>query len=316
LQNDYNSVGETGAPWHEAAPGLRPTPGAGHSSQQSGGFTLIELLVVIAVIAILAAMLLPALSRGKLKATQAACMGNQKQHALAFTMYSDDNANWIVPFGDGGGFWYGKVVVFAGESPDQVMNQWILPGLGKGDGGMNTGNPLFPYNPNTASFHCPGDTRYKLPVGPPLTVGWAYDSYSKTQNVGGETGNNYDGAGIPMSMAGTYFKTTEITSPSMTFAFIEDADSKGYNVGTWVIKWNVTGNSFVWGDAPAMYHGNINTFAFADGHVESHKWLDPVIISAGLKAASGVNINGNWNGPFAGPDYQYVYEHYRMPTWR
>jgi len=262
---------------------------------------LIELLVVIAIIAILAGLLLPALSLAKLKATGAACLNNQKQHLMASAMYADDNQNAIIPSAysvngvllgmAGGGYWLGPTQPIVGIGISEALAlKWVTEGIQQG--------PLAKYGLVIGSYHCPGDTRRRNPVG----RGWAYDSYSKADPM---NGGGWNGP--------VFKKFTEVSQPANTFMFIEEADSRGYNIGSWVLETKTPG----WIDVFAIFHGNWSTFGYADGHAAGHKWRDPLTIEAARKAGKGIDNVIFWKGGDKNnPDFVWVWDGYRHPNWQ
>jgi len=222
--------------------------------ESSGGFTLIELLVVIAIIGILAALLLPVLSKAKARARSTFCLSNLKQLQAAWEIYTGDNGDALV----------------LNIDADDGTGDWVsLPGswtLGNAYLDVTTTNiengALFPYVKSAAIYHCPTDKS---------TV-TSDASLLRTRSYGLQMWLNG-------TEEGTYYlrratRASQIRNPSKVFAFL-DVSEWLIDSGVFCIEPNAPelgSDRDLWCYQPSDRHNLGANLSFADGHAEHWRW--------------------------------------------
>jgi prepilin-type N-terminal cleavage/methylation domain-containing protein/prepilin-type processing-associated H-X9-DG protein len=246
------------------------------SPDHKRAFTLIELLVVIAIIAILAGLLLPALSQAKTKAQATACSSNLRQLGVAWMMYADDFADYLVnnhakaQTTSDRQSWVNNIEDWA-ATPDNTNVALIMSGK------------LYPYVNSTRVYKCPSDKTL-------ATCGPRIRSMSMNSLVGDP--------GLALDQFNPnyvqHFKMSDFTQPSQTFVFIEehpDTINDGFYVNSYDDK--------PWINLPASYHNSTCNLYFADGHEENHHWIVPDTVRPPKQGATANGFAQNnltdWN---------------------
>jgi prepilin-type processing-associated H-X9-DG protein len=253
---------------------------------------LIELLVVIAIIAILAALLVAALSKAKSRTQSIACMNNLKQLELCLHLYVVDNNDFFPPNNPAAEFTMttnGAVFAYT------LMSSWLPdPDADSEIDPSNIINGLlFQYNRSLPIYHCPSDQSTLQAADGTSLPQLRWRSYNMSQSVNG----NPTPPVAPEYELPTWTKFTAIRHPIPSELFvlidesaetIQDAEFGNPPVG---------GNyEQEWWDMPSDRHSQGANISFVDGHVEHWKWVYP-------KTADELG----WPVPAAEmPDYQRI----------
>lgn len=252
----------------------------------SSRFTLIELLVVITVIAILAALLLPALSRSRDNARSTYCINNLNQMGLLAAMYTADNdSSYPTQSAYGGSSWDDKFSAYDGRVLSDV--ELAQTPLEVGTLGATHG----------AIYRCPSDG--VAPAAP----AYIRKTYSPTQRY---TYNTLEGPGSTAAFLGivgfdhnvssnhypwerTSRRAAEVSRPSRSIAFAEDARSTSYLGNS--SNWGMIAAASIYWDPP--HHLNVFNFQIVDGHVGSMMIHESLIRDDGFSGSTS-NVKGTW----------------------
>lgn len=234
-------------------------------SRSGGAFTLVELLVVIALIAILAALLLPALGKAKAKAQGIACLSNTRQLCYAWILYANDHEDRLA---------YNLVMVpLSKPSAFRTNANWVNNVMSWDLDSDNTNTAtitqagLAPYaSQSVAIYRCPSDNvLHRIQ----REAGWTgrIRSYSMNAMVGdagdaSKSGSNANNPGYVQ-----FFKMAAIPKPSDIFVFLDehpDSIDDGYFLNRAARR--------EWFDLPASYHDGAASFSFSDGHARMKRW--------------------------------------------